>query len=1108
VGPVLTFRATVNTGAPAVIKDTGLLAEASGAFNVLPSNTTQTATSGSIGDYAWADADGDGIQDTGEVGLAGVKVYIDSNSNGRWDAGEPYDITDAGGLYRIYGLAAGTYSVRTDPATYPAGYLPTTPPALSVTLTAGQQYNTADFGLASPRTASIGDTVWLDANNNGVLDVGEAGLPGITVTLEINIGGTWYPVTTTTTDAGGKYFFSGLRAGNYRVTVNPTGPVTSPYGPITTLAAATTPTYDRDGIATPHVALVTLATDTTVVSDADFGYNWSGSIGDYVWYDNDFDGVQDAGEPPIEGAFVMLYFDANGNGIIDQINGDYQVGGKLTNASGQYLFQNLPPGKYLVDVYEDSITTDGVRDLVPTTPDVVPVTLGAGAAVLTADFGYYEGARVEGNVFWDEDRNGLLDPREQTAPYLLPNVAVTIRCAGTDGILGTGDDFIRTGDTDANGNGSQDVGEPGIAGVTVLLYRDVNNNNLLDAGDVFLAANVTDANGKYLFAGLADGNYVVAVNAATLPADFAQTYDNSAPLDGVGQADIVGGNTVNTVDFGYRYSPPGGASLYTISGRVYNDLNNSGNDEGEPGFSGVDVTVVCNYGTFVVQTNASGNWSLAGVPQGSTCTVLDADETDLPRRDYAATETPTTPIVVNNDIGGLDFGYNQRPGSISGTVCQGNGNGLCQPGEAGFNGVTVVLTWFGPDNVLGTADDQVFTTTTNLQGDYTFTNLEPGRYQVVEINPPGYTSIADADGGNPDNISPLILPLGGTVADRDFEDVPPPTATVTKTLTTPASGPANVGDTITFTLRVTNTGTTALTSLAISDTYDASVLTPVGFSLTPDGQAAGIITWTNSLSPSLPLAVGQSLSLLVAFRADAPTAPGTTANTIAVTGRDAFGQPLGPLSAQAVVQVRILAEGQIGDRVWWDINGNGSQDAGEPGIPGVDLLLNGGSQSATTGAAGDYLFAALAAGTYTVTINPTEFQPGGTLYNWAATYPVGLAHTFTITATQVVTTADFGLNIPSSYAVTKRLAMADPTRPGEPITFTIRVTNTGATWLAALPMQDMYNNTFMTYGFGGDFARPDSDDHVNDGLITWTDALSVTRGGPGLLAPGASMVIT
>ena len=38
----------------------------------------------------------------------------------------------------------------------------------------------------------------------------------------------------------------------------------------------------------------------------------------------------------------------------------------------------------------------------------------------------------------------------------------------------------------------------------------------------------------------------------------------------------------------------------------------------------------------------------------------------------------------------------------------------------------VQATWYGPDGILGTADDQVFTITTDVNGNYAFTGLQPG----------------------------------------------------------------------------------------------------------------------------------------------------------------------------------------------------------------------------------------------------------------------------------------------------------------------------------------------------------------------------------------------
>ncbi len=52
------------------------------------------------------------VQEPGEVGAASRLVYIDSNDNGLRDAGEPFRIADANGVYAFTGLDAGTYALR------------------------------------------------------------------------------------------------------------------------------------------------------------------------------------------------------------------------------------------------------------------------------------------------------------------------------------------------------------------------------------------------------------------------------------------------------------------------------------------------------------------------------------------------------------------------------------------------------------------------------------------------------------------------------------------------------------------------------------------------------------------------------------------------------------------------------------------------------------------------------------------------------------------------------------------------------------------------------------------------------------------------------------
>src|SRR6185312_8068303 len=109
---------------------------------------------------------------------------------------------------------------------------------------------------------------------------------------------------------------------------------------------------------------------------------------------------------------------------------------------------------------------------------------------------------------------------------------------------------------------------------------------------------------------------------------------------------------------------------------------------------------------------------------------------------------------------------------------------------------------------------------------------------------------------------------------------------------------------------------------------------------------------------------------------------------------------------------RPAATASVGDRVWDDRNGDGVQDAGEPGLNAVTVELldsnNNVVDSAITSGDGNYTFSSLVAGTYSVRV-VTASLPAGMAPTFDAD---GVATpdiaTFTLTTGQTRTDIDFG----------------------------------------------------------------------------------------------------
>jgi len=175
------------------------------------------AGSGSISGYLWEDADADGQRDQNEAPIESAVVYLDLNANGRLDSGDLSDTTDADGRYEFNELFAGNYRVRVEPSEHyeVTSTVPGGDDGL-IFVGIGDAVSDVNFGFTEI-SGSIGNTVWHDANGNGIQDAGELGMEGVTVELYRDTG--WQLIDTAVTDANGNYSFTGLLAKKYNLRV-------------------------------------------------------------------------------------------------------------------------------------------------------------------------------------------------------------------------------------------------------------------------------------------------------------------------------------------------------------------------------------------------------------------------------------------------------------------------------------------------------------------------------------------------------------------------------------------------------------------------------------------------------------------------------------------------------------------------------------------------------------------------------------------------------------------------------------------------------------------------------------------------------------------------
>ncbi len=681
---------------------------------------------GAVGDRVWLDVDGDGAQDGGEPGLSNVTVrLVDCVSLVSKEATQ----TNADGFYWFDNLAADTYCTQVDESTLPSGLTLSggTNPSVSRTITTDETFNDLDFGYTiDPTLAAIGDFVWLDDNGNGVREPEEAGIGGVTLSLEdCTDPGTSLALTKTGPD--GSYFFGDLAPGCYTVVViDAAGLVadltlTTPLGPTQNINVAAGDVY--------------LA--------ADFGYQALAPaerycISERVWYDADADGLYEpapgGSDTPIAGVTATL---TSGGGDV--------LASDVSDADGVIQFCGLRSTGYGVELTDMNSALAGLVGTTQAGLDYERLVVVAGADVVDESFGYID--------------QGALSGYSYTTANSITDTVVDANILTYDfGLVPPGSigDYVWYDD---NGDGVQDAGEPGIPGVRVVLYDGDGN---------FVADTTTDDDGFYSFTSLPPGDYNVMIDGTTLPSGVVQTFEQDGTLDGSTDVSIgfVGGleSDRDDIDFGYQ-------RLGSIGDRVWEDLDGDGvQDPGEPGINGVTVQLVDPVTGDVIDTQVTsgdGNYTFSNLPTGDYTIVVVPD--GLPSGssqtfdlDGTLDHMTTISLMPGETRDDVDFGYRQV-GSIGDRVWMDlDGDGVQDAAEPGINGVVVRL--------LDADGNEIATDTTGGDGSYLFETLPSGEYTVVidtSTLPAGFFPTYDFD-GTLDNQTTYILAPGENQLDLDF----------------------------------------------------------------------------------------------------------------------------------------------------------------------------------------------------------------------------------------------------------------------------------------------------------------------------------------------------
>ena len=916
---------------------------------------------------------------------------------------------------------------------------------------------------------TLSGTIYNDADAWWSFNDGDKPFEGVTVRL-LDADGN--PVKdssgadiTTKTDADGKYTFTRLPLGSYKVEVVPgeakvdgTDVNLADYKQTYGYGSSTSRSQVGQGkLVTP--APIELTAGAPNATKIDFAFVKPVSLGNFVWFDANKNGIQDADEVGVAGVTVTLDGQLDMDVVVDA-DGNL-VKPLTTDANGKYVFTNLLPSYYGVtftipDGYSETVRTAGDDRSVDSDGAQTWLLLKQGQDDMTVDLGLIADGTIGDTLFWDVDNNGGSEPSGADKP---------------------------------------------LAGVTVKLTYTT------PAGVEKTLTTVTDENGKYSFKDLAPGDYVVTVDKASLatvcPECTAQTHAPSGDLTASEGQELSltskvtlspGKMTNNDQDWAFTgvantaivkaiAEPaevpaggftPGTSVTYTLTVTNEGPSPATGVIAQDKLPSGVTFVSAQGDGTYDA---ASGKWDLSTevIEKGATRTLRITVTIDASAAGSVVTNTAT--IEKQDQIGDKKPDNTSSVPLTAGYTIAGK---LYNDADASFNssdseapyaGVTVALLKKDGTPVLD-KDGNPMTAVTDAEGKYSFVGLPLGEYTVSVVDPTSGplagTKPTEAYTGRYKTTADVtIAEATGSVIDVNFGFVKPASVgdkvwmDVNRDGIQDADEPAMPGVTVTLTRADGSAVTDASGNPVAAVTTDANGQYKFENLLPGDYK----VTFTNP--------AGYEATVSDAGDDRGADSNGTEAAVSLTQGQD-----------DATVDYGLVGTGVIGDQLFVDVNQNGGSapDAGDKPLAGVKVTLTwtgpGGitrTYETTTDAEGKYKFENLLPGEYKVSVDPETLLKAEPLLDVLTHSPAGdvdakkvvsedakadkdkLAQAFNLNTSVTLTgennsnlDQDWGFGISADTAILK--AITDPDEqaqesfeftPGQRVTYTLTLTNNG-----------------------------------------------------------------